>query len=524
MTLRSKINWLTTLNILFVLVLVISALFYIFVENKFNETGLRALGLAKTIAVIPEVVEAFQDPDPASIIQPLVEKIRHETGADALVVGNMDLIRYSHPTIEQIGKHMVGDDNDIVLSGRESITRAEGTLGPSVRGKAPIFDRDHNQIGVVSAVFLVKNLWDQLSLLLLQISGIGSAALLFGLLGAYLLSGHIKRQILNMEPHEIAFVTQQQAAILEAIREGIIAVNDEGKIVTCNREAKKMLMMEDADLIGKELSTILPTTRLLKVHEDGIPQNDQPMIVGNTLVIANRLPVILSGQVIGTVSTFRDKIELDQIDRRLADIGQYADTLRSQRHEFMNKLHLISGLIEISEYDMARNVIKQVNQEQQEVLQYYLTRIRDSAIVGILVGKRHRAGELGIQLNVSSESQITGYCPHREIVVSILGNTIENAFDACQSVSPEKGPFTVTVFIKEVAGNLLIHVRDNGPGVDQAIREHLFEYGTTTKGQGRGFGLAFISRIVSNVGGDVICDSSSAGTLIRVSLPIRRNP
>ena len=135
---------------------------------------------------------------------------------------------------------------------------------------------------------------------------------------------------------------------------------------------------------------------------DGKPQYDQPILIGNSLVVASRVPVVLAGKVIGAVSTFRDKLELDQIDRRLTDIGRYLDTLSSQRHEFMNKLHLISGLIQMSDYDSAKSVIDQVNEEYQSAVEFYLARIRDTAIVGILIGKtpprrgaRHPAARRG---------------------------------------------------------------------------------------------------------------------------------
>lgn len=523
MTLGSKITWLVAINIFFVMALVISAASYMVIEKIFAETGERALLVSKTIASLPQIIDAFEHDHPALAIQPVAEDIRKKTGAEFIVIGNMDLIRYSHPNPNEIGRRMVGEDNDAVLKGMESITKAKGTLGYSIRGKAPIFDRAHNQIGVISTGFLVENIWGNLYNILLKIIGIGMIALFFGSWGAYILSGHVKKQIFDMEPHEIAFATQEQAAILEAIREGIVAVNSRGEIVSCNREAKKLLGMEDIDLIGKEISSVIPSTRLLEVLKDGTPQYDQPALIGNTLAIANRVPVILSGQVIGAVATFRDKMQLDQIDRSLADIGQYVDTLRSQRHEFMNKLHLISGLIQMSEYDMAKAVIEQVNEEQQKAIEFYLARIRDAAIVGILVGKTYRAEELGIGLSVLRESYVSEYCPHREIVVTILSNTIENALDAIRTSDCKKEHPFVTVFIKEDADRLHIQVRDNGPGIDPAVKDRLFEDGITTKGEGRGFGLSLISRLISNIGGNITCDSSSEGTLVSVSLPLERS-
>jgi len=522
MPLKTKINWLVSLNICFVLVMAISCVSYMIVEITFRETGERALAVSRTVAGLPQIVRAFGEPNPSLAIQPIVEDIRKKNGAEFIVVSDMKLIRYSHPNPAEIGRHMKGKDNDAVLEGRESITRATGTLGYAVRGKAPVFGPDHRQIGVVSTGILVRSVWGDLSGVLLKVMGVAAIALLFGLIGSYLLSGHVKRQIFNMEPHEIAFATREQAAVFEAIREGIIAVNSDGTIVGCNHEAKKMLGLEESDLMGKNVAAVVPATRLPEVLRDGLPQYDQPMVIGNTLVVANRVPVILAGQVIGAVSTFRDKMELDQLEHRLADIGYYVDTLRSQRHEFMNKLHLISGLIQMSDYDAAKAVIGQVNEEYQRAVEFYLARIRDSAIVGILVGKTHRAGELGIHLTVDPESLVSERCPHREVVVTILGNTMENAFEAFQASAAGGEQPAVGVFIREAGNRLLIRVRDNGPGVDPGVREHLLEDGITTKGQGRGLGLALLSRLIANAGGSITFDSSASGTMVSIDLPTAR--
>ncbi|KIL37143.1 hypothetical protein SD70_31075 [Gordoniibacillus kamchatkensis] len=523
MKLRTKINWLVFLNIGFVLLLTCSSFAYLIIQRKFAETGERALMLAQTVAGMPAIVEAFGTPDPSVAIQPLAEQIRIRTGAEYIVVGNMNLIRYSHPNPEQLGGRMVGEDNDLVLKGQDSITEATGTLGLAIRGKSPIWDANHRQIGIVSVGFLEGAIWKQINEFLGEVVLIALAALLFGLAGAYLLSGHIKKQTLGMEPWEIAFLTEKQSAILESIREGIIAVNDGGKIMTCNREALKILNMEAGDVIGKNIRFVLPNSRLPEVLERGEPHKDEQMIIGNHLVVANRVPVRLKGKVIGAVSTFRDKLQLDQIDEKLADIGQYVDTLRSQRHEFMNKLHLISGLIQMKEYDTAKDIIEVVNEDVQHTLDFFLANLKDPAIVGILVGKMHRAKELGIALHVDAASSVPPVCPHREIIVTFLGNAIENAFEAIQGAPRLEGssPPAVSVLLKEEAEELVLSVADTGPGVDPALGGRIFEDGVTTKGEGRGLGLALLSKLIGNVGGKLRLTSSESGTTLTASLPLQ---
>jgi two-component system, CitB family, sensor kinase len=520
MKLRTKINGLILLNLLFVLILFIVTLSIIMVHREYGEIGANALSVAETVAGLPEVVQAFKEPDPSLIIQPIAENIRTKTGAQFIVVSNMKLIRYSHPDPLKIGRHMVGNDDKKVLLGQGSITQAKGTLGRSIRGKYPIFDQQHHQIGIVSVGFLLQDIWKKLTSLIVEIISIGAIALIVGLIGAFLLSGHIKKQIFNLEPHEIAFLTQQQAAILESIREGIIAVDTNGMITTFNREAKSMLPEESGEPIGKAITSILPSSRLKEVINEGTSHFDQPMIVGNSLVVVNRIPVKLDGKVIGAVASFRDKLHLDHLDQRLADIGQYVDTLRSQRHEFMNKLHLISGLIQMKEYDLVRELIEDVHSEQQNVLDFFLARIRDPAIVGVLIGKMHRAKELGIQLTITDDSSVPELCPHRETVLTVLGNAIENAMEAIKTLDKETDlATTITVHIKEEPERLYIEVSDTGPGIDPELGNQMFEDGKTTKGEGRGFGLALVSRLVSRLDGSIFMISSPDGATLQVSLP-----
>jgi sensor histidine kinase regulating citrate/malate metabolism len=519
MTLRSKLTGLVALNTVVVLVLVLLVCAYLIRAAAYEETGQRALAVARAVAASPDVVRAFREPNPSATIQPVAASIREATQAKFIVVANMDLIRYSHPNPAAIGKHMVGEDNQLVLAGLESITRAHGTLGPSVRGKAPVFDEEHRQIGVVSTGFLVLGIDHRVRRMIVNVTAAGVVALLLGLLGAYLLSGHFKRQILGMEPLEIAFATQQQSAILEAIREGVVAIDAKRRIVHCNREAKKILGAENTELVAKELSAVLPASRLTDVLETGEPQHDQPMVVGHSLVVTNGIPVLLDGKVIGAVCTFRDKLHLEAIESRLADIGRYVDELRSQRHEFMNKLHLISGRIQLSDYEGARAVIEQVNDEHQRAVHFYMARIRDPAVMGILVGKTHRAEELGVRLRVTDDSFVSETCPHRDPVVTIIGNAVENAFEAHQSVPVKAAPPEVTVSLREEPENLLIEVKDNGPGIDPSVRDRLFEAGATTKGAGRGLGLAIVARLVATAGGFVACQSDGRGTSLRIELP-----
>ncbi|MFC6671813.1 hypothetical protein [Marinobacterium aestuariivivens] len=104
-----------------------------------DQIGLRALQLASMIAQTPAVRDAARDRDSFSM-QALAEELREATDASFISIGDSEGIRLAHPLPERIGKPMVGGDNYRALElGQSYISRAVGSLGPSIRGKAPIF-------------------------------------------------------------------------------------------------------------------------------------------------------------------------------------------------------------------------------------------------------------------------------------------------------------------------------------------------------------------------------------------------
>ncbi|GGK29200.1 hypothetical protein GCM10010965_22580 [Caldalkalibacillus thermarum] len=275
-------------------------------EQQIGET---ALNVAKTVATMPTVIEAFKHPNPSQILQPLAEEIRQKTGASFVVIGNKDGIRYSHPIPERIGQSMVGGDNPPVLEERKAyISKATGSLGPSIRGKVPIFDENGSIIGVVSVGFLINQIDETIHAYqkkaLLFISG----SLLIGIIGSSYIANGIKKSILNLEPDEIASLFQERNAILESIREGIIAINENGHITLANQAACKLIGTSSADdLIGKHIREVLPQSRLPEVLKTGKSEYDDEFIIGQEGVIVNRVPIFHGNKIVGAVSSFRKK-------------------------------------------------------------------------------------------------------------------------------------------------------------------------------------------------------------------------
>ncbi len=513
-------------SLLFIVILVIGFISQIMQANTLKEQiGLRALNVAETVAAIPEIREAFRQPEPSRIIQPIAERVRIKTGAQFVVVGNREGVRYSHPIPDRIGKGMVGGDNQPVLAGHSIISEADGSLGRSLRGKAPILDDQGKVIGIVSVGFLIEDIEQEAIPSRQKIILIGAVTLLVGIIGAMLIAYSVKRSIFGLEPKEISRLYQEKEAILESIREGILAINTQGIITMANQTALKIIgCSEEADITGKSILDIIPNSRLLEVTRSGKAEYDQEMVIGDNVVVVNRLPILdHKSRIIGAVSSFRNKSELYRLTEEVTQVRKYAEALRAQTHEFSNKLYMISGLIQLESYQEAVEIITQESNVQQNLIQFIMKEIPDPMIGGLLIGKFNRANELKVSLTIDRESTFRDIPKHldRNSLVTIIGNLLDNAMDAVlESDSSEK---QVTAFFTDLGDDLIIEIEDNGIGIRDEDADKIFELGYSTKGQhDRGYGLALVKQAVTQLQGYVTFSRSSTGmggTLFTAVIP-----
>jgi two-component system CitB family sensor kinase len=514
-------------SLLFIIIIALTFTFERMLVNTLQKNvGSTALKIAKTVALMDDIKDAFGDENPSLIIQPIVEKIRMETDAEYIVVGNREGIRYAHPLPDRIGKEMVGGDNGPVLNGESIISEAVGSMGPSLRGKTPIYN-DHNQIiGVVSVGILLKDIHKSAQTYRNEMIIFAAIALLVGCGGAITIASGVKRSIHGLEPKEIGLLYQEKRAILETIHEGIIAINTEGIITLANQTALKLIdPLEKMEISGKPVWEVIPESRLSEVIKTGIAEIDQEMVINDSMVVVNRLPIFdHQHQVIGAVSSFRNKSELLRITEELTQVKRYAEALRSQTHEYSNKLYTIYGLIQLESYQEAMDIITHETDVHQNLIHFLLQEIPDPTIGGILIGKFNRANELKVKLVIDALSRFKDIPPElsRNHLVTIIGNLIDNALDAVLASSSDHKE--VNVLLTDAGDDLRIEIEDNGAGIAEDAAEHLFEVGFSTKQeQNRGFGLALVKQALQQLGGHISFQTGSeGGTLFTVVIPKER--
>jgi two-component system sensor histidine kinase DctS len=486
-----------------------------------SELGARALAVARTVAQIEEIQRNVGKPYGADVIQPIAEKIRLATNVEYIVVLDMDKTRYSHPLQEKIGQQFEGGDEGPAFADHEYISLAIGVMGPSVRAFVPVkADEGTRQVGVVVVGILSPTISRILSDIRFRFYVSLLLGLLVGLAGSVYLADNIKRTMHNMEPVEIAQLLEERSSVFQSIGEGIIAIDRELNITVMNDEAKRITGIE-GDVTGRPVREIIPVTQLPATVISGKAQFNEERVINDTTILISRLPIVVRGEIMGAVATFKDKTEVHKLAEELTGVKKFIEALRVQNHEHMNKLHTIAGLLQLGRNDEAIDYICDVATEQEELTLFLAKNIRDYSVAGLLLGKYIRGKELRIDLDIDRNSHLESLPAdiNSSAMVIIAGNLLENAMEAVSGLPWERRK--IRVLIRNQPENLLVRVYDTGTGISAEKFSLIFQDGYSTKtGTGRGVGLFLVHQYVTNAGGQIAVDSKPGEyTIIEVSIP-----
>lgn len=520
--LQTKLSLLVTV-LLIILVSLVGALFSDSAKTLLREQiSRRAIEVAHSVALNKQIRDSLQQKN-ASVVQQVAEQIRLATGAEYVVVGDDNGIRLSHPDPEKIGKRFVGGDLGPALQeGKVYASEAIGTLGPSLRGIVPIKNEQQAVVGFVAVGYLLSDINAMIFDKQLEILSYMAIVVLFGIVGANLIARGLKAAIMGLEVHEIAALFAERNAIIGSIREGIIAIDSQRQLTFVNQAARRYLETTDnSDLRGRPLEEVCSCPDLVQALAGGNKQLDQEMLLNQRPMIVNILP--LAEERGGLVASFRPKDELDRVTRELSQAQQYSDLLRAQTHEYSNKMHTIAGLLQLEAYPEALDLVINESSGYQKLIQILNESVPDPVIAGVILGKYNRACELKVELEFDSQNSFTDLPKDldREAVVTILGNLLDNAFDA---VRDTENPPLVKLHLTDLGPDLIIEVEDSGAGVASEVADTLFEAGSTTKAEsGRGTGLALARRAVERLGGEITYHSGElGGALFTVIIPKKR--
>ena len=487
--------------------------------REFREVrGQRMIAVAENMASTPIVRDRYGDPFAGKVLAPEVDRAVALSGAGLAEILSPDgAVRVSSDP-SRVGQRMdLGvsrADEGRAWFGDDTIDGVHNLVG-----QVPILSIDGDVLAVASVSEPYPSVWELLSGAgerLLIYLGLGAA---LGLLASWLLSRRIKRHTRGLEIAEIASLAEHREALLHSIREGVVAVNNEGDITLLNDSAQDLLGVGPS-AVGRRVDSVGLEPAVVDFLLSGEDGRDVVIATRTRVLALNRRAATSQGQRIGTVTTMRDSTELAALQGQLSSHKSVTDTLRAQTHEFANQLHTISGLVQLGEYDSVRDLVGTLTRRRAEISDAVTQRISDPAVAALLIAKTTLAAESGVSLAIASDSHLSVLDPALATdVITLLGNLIDNAVD----VSVGADPASVTVAIEDRDG-LMISVADSGPGVPEHLREAIFARGVTSKPDvpgGRGIGLALVRLVSAQHGGTVeVSDSASGGALFVVRLPV----
>ena len=484
-----------------------------------EEYGERALAVARTVASDPEVrslVEQFSavdtagtDAAPAGVLaggalQRAAEGARTRTDALFVVITDDRGLRLAHPDPTVLGQR-VSTDPSGALAGNEVVEQERGTLGDSVRAKVPVLALGSTDmvIGEVSVGISTTAVRTELVKDLVNGGLVTGAVLLLGLAGSTLLARRWKRLTLGLEPEELAELVREQEAVLHGIGEGVVAIDPDGVVTVVNDEARTLLSIDGKP--GMRIENIGLTPRLLEVIRS---PTAEPVLaaVDELVVIASARKVLRDNRNLGTVLTVRDRTDVETLTRQLDAVQSMSAVLRAQRHEFANRMHLVSGLLHEGHPDRASQYIDEILGvgPRSETVEG-IDAVSDAYLRSFLTAKAAHARESGVRMVLGENTWVGGEVAVLVDVTTVLGNLVDNAIDAARL--GVRRPAEVEVELVQDGSTLHIVVVDSGDGVDLEL-DQVFVEGVSTKSTaespgGRGVGLALSRQIARTRGGDV---------------------
>ncbi len=439
---------------------------------------------------------------------------------DVISVINSSGVRIYHSNHDLIGTVYDGNLPDFSLyNGKSYAEDGRGPSGTQRRAYAPVRNPSGEEAGFVISLALMTNIQGQIRHIIVIFLIVALAALLVELLISFKLSDGIKKRLNGYEPDAFTALYKIRDDILESIDEGIVAVDRDAKVQFINQSAEKMLSDSGGGEDGGNQAEELSRTFLLETLQSGEKESGVPVrTAGGTDVLADRQPIRDGETVIGAIGILHDRTEYTRLMEDLSGTRYLVDSMRANNHDFTNKLHVILGLLEMEMYEEAMAYIENITMVQKETISRIMNAIHDPTVAALLIGKQARAAELNVFMRITEESSYSKYdiMIPGETLVTIIGNLIDNAFDAMNSAGLQQKKELI-FGMYSLPGKLLITVEDNGPGIAPSDLPRIYDLGFSTKGEGRGTGLHHIKGIIENLGGEIEVSSEvGKGTVFAV--------
>ncbi len=284
-----------------------------------QEARNRSLAVATTFASSPGMEAALKGPDPAAVLQPKALEATRRSGIGFLVVVSPEGVRYTHPDPSYIGGRFVGGLEE-ALAGEVVTEKSHGEVGELVQVVVPVYGAGGGTIGAVSTGMAVSQVRSAIESQFPLLFGVTAGVLLLAAGGTALVTRRLRHQTRGLEPAEITRMYEHHDAVLHAVREGVLIVSDDKRLLLANDEARRLLDLP-SDVEGRPVAGLGLDPRTTQLLESGRPASDEVYMVGDRLLAVNQRPTDQYGGPPGTVATLRDTTDLRALTGR-ADLAR----------------------------------------------------------------------------------------------------------------------------------------------------------------------------------------------------------
>ncbi|MEU0137219.1 SpoIIE family protein phosphatase [Streptomyces sp. NPDC006296] len=317
-----------------------------------REARNRSVAVAEAFANAPGTEAALKSSDPTAVLQPKAEAARKRSGVDFVVVLGRDGIRYTHPLPDRIGKKFVGEVGP-ALGGRVVTEKINGTIGPLVQAVVPVFGANGRVVGLVSAGITISKVSgvaeDQFPLLFGSAAGI----LLLAMAGTALVTRRLQRQTHGLDPTEMTRMYEHHDAVLHAVREGVVIVGGDRRLLLANDEARRLLglgpQVEGVPVSALGLDPVIST-----LLTSGRIATDEVHSVGDRLLAVSQRATDQDGGPPGNVTTLRDTTELQALSGKAATARGRLTLLYDAGTEIGTALDVVRTCEELAEFATGR--------------------------------------------------------------------------------------------------------------------------------------------------------------------------
>ena len=190
------------------------------------------------------------------------------------------------------------------------------------------------------------------------------------------------------------------------------------------------------------------------------------------------------------------------------------ETLRSQRHDYLNHMHVVYGMVELEEYQELKEYLAPIYRNLMKTGKAIRTSI--PAVNALLMAKLGEAEKESVDFYIEVKSDLKGLQMEPWELCKVLSNLIDNALTALLDVEGER---RLSLDISETKESYLFQVGDNGPPIPENLRATIFSPNVTTKKEdGHGMGLYIVTNVLKENGGMIRFSSDEKQTIFVVEV------